>query len=358
MRKIVFITFLNDYSGSPKMLSIIVENFIKKKYQVEVITNRSNGHLSNIKAAKYSYVHYKYIKSNNILTSIYFILAQIELFFKVLFKKSANTIFYINTITPIGAVWACKLSKKKYIYHVHEDMNLKKSLYALYRFTYIQCNTKSIFVSNYLAKNVKYCHDYKVIYNCLDDHFIKQANKYIQLDFSKRHTILLISSLRKYKGIYTFLELAKNLVQYQFEMVLSSSQIEVNEFIRSIDISDNVKIYSISTNLHPYYRRAKILLSLTNPKYCIESFGLTILEAMSYGIPAIVPNIGGPTELIHSGENGFCIDVTNLKMIQEYVILLMGNYQLYSSFANSALQESKKYSCTNMINQIEEYIYD
>ena len=128
MRKIVFITFLNDYSGSPKMLSIIVENFIKKKYQVEVITNRSNGHLSNIRAAKYSYVHYKYIKSNNILTSIYFILAQIELFFKVLFKKSANTIFYINTITPIGAVWACKLSKKKYIYHVHEDMNLKKSL--------------------------------------------------------------------------------------------------------------------------------------------------------------------------------------------------------------------------------------
>lgn len=357
MQKIVFITFLNDYSGSPKMLSLIVKDFIKRGYNVEIITNHNQGHLSNIARARYSYVHYRYVNNNKFLTLIYFIIVQIELFFKILFWRSTNTVFYINTITPIGAAWACKLSKKRYIYHVHENMNLKRGFYPIYKFTYRFCNKKTIFVSNFLARSVTSCNNYKVIYNCLDDDFINSANKYRQLDINKRKTILLISSFRRYKGVYTFIELARKLPQYKFEMVLSSSAKEVNELINKENIPNNIEIHPISTFLHPYYSTAKLLLSLTNPEYRIETFGLTILEAMSYGIPAIVPNIGGPTELIKNGVNGFCLDVTNISELVKYIKLLMEDKNLYSSFASASFNASQQYSCSNMMNQIEEYIY-
>lgn len=34
-----------------------------------------------------------------------------------------------------------------------------------------------------------------------------------------------------------------------------------------------------------------------------------------YGIPAIVPNIGGPTELIEDSYNGYCVDVTEVELV-------------------------------------------
>ena len=70
-KKIVFVTFLNDYSGSPNVLSIVIQGLLKRGYKTEIITNRSEGFLSNIDNAKYNYVTYRWSKSP-LLRSVYF----------------------------------------------------------------------------------------------------------------------------------------------------------------------------------------------------------------------------------------------------------------------------------------------
>ena len=56
---------------------------------------------------------------------------------------------------------------------------------------------------------------------------------------------------------------------------------------------------------------------------------------MIYGMPAIVPDIGGPLELVKDGYNGYCIDVTNLNEIISKVksALVKENYKILSENA-------------------------
>ena len=62
MKKIIFIHLLNDYSGSPKVLSQVVNIAKKNGYEFELYTGKSeNGFLSGL-ASKYNY--YFYILAN------------------------------------------------------------------------------------------------------------------------------------------------------------------------------------------------------------------------------------------------------------------------------------------------------
>ena len=85
------------------------------------------------------------------------------------------------------------------------------------------------------------------------------------------------------------------------------------------------------------------MLNLSIPSLWIETFGMTILEAMAYGIPSIVPNVGGPTELIIDGYNGYCIDVTNVDEIVFSIERIMQEVN-YKFFVNNS---SERFLCFN-----------
>jgi glycosyltransferase involved in cell wall biosynthesis len=357
MPKLVFVHLLNNFSGSPKVLSLIIKEFVKRGYNVDLITSNTNGFLSNIKGVKYRYNCYKWFDSR-LITTFYLIISQVKLLFITLFYPSKDVIFYINTILPVGAVLACKFTKKQFIYHVHENMMQNKPIYVLYRNIYKICNTKSILVSNYLKSKALSLRNGIIVYNALEHDFIKQSTVFLNTKFHhSNRTILMISSLRRYKGIYEFVELSKILSGYKFELVLSASEEEVMKFSNEVIPSDNLHIYPSQLNLHPFYQRAKILLQLSHPESWVETFGLTILEAASYGIPSIVPNIGGPTEIIDSGKNGFCVDPHDLDIIVEKINLLMTNDVIYNEFSRLAIEKSKQFNLDKAMDMIEDYLY-
>lgn len=357
-KKIVFIHSLNNYTGSPNVLSVIINGFVTKGYNVELITSRGDGFLSNMEGVSYGYTNYQW-SDYKILTLFWLMLSQIQLFFKILFYPKQNTLYYINTIVPFGAALACYISRKTFVYHVHENMQQKKPIYAIFRWVYSICNCKSIFVSNYLKNTALSCNNGIVAYNSLSPDFLQTTNKFMGTSQTlKEDTILMVASLRKFKGIYEFIELAKCLPKYTFKMILSATNEEVNQFTNEIGYIKNLTVYSSQTNLHPFYRKAKLLLQLSHPESCIETFGLTILEAMVYGVPAIVPNVGGPTELIDHGKNGYTLDPMDIKKVKEKIQCLMEDEILYKQFSMSALHKSKVFSKDKLTNNIEQYIFE
>ena len=355
-KRIIFIHSLNNYTGSPNVLSLIIKNFVNNGYTIDLITNRSIGFLSDIENVKYRFTSYKWHK-NKVLTLLLLIWSQIEMFFIILLHyRKENAIFYINTIIPFGAAWACKLLNKKVIYHVHENMFLPKPLYWFYRFTYKSCNQKSVFVSKYLQEITGTDEDSVVIYNSLSPEFIGKVTLQNHNERQNSDNILMIGSLRNFKGVYEFVAISKQLPQYNFIIVVSASETEVENFKKQTNPPINLFLYPLQTDLHPFYDQAKILLNLTHPDKWIETFGLTILEAMAYGIPAIVPNAGGPLELIDDGSNGYTVEPLNLDLVVEKIKMLMENEDLYLRFSSAATEKSRQFDFNRMINKLENFI--
>jgi glycosyltransferase involved in cell wall biosynthesis len=355
-KRIIFIHSLNNFTGSPNILSLIIRDFASNGYNIDLITNKSFGFLSDIKNIKYRHTSYRWSKSK-LFTLFLLIWSQIELFFIILIKyRNEKGVFYINTILPFGAAWACTILKKEIVYHVHENMQLPKPLYSIYRFTYKYCQQKSIFVSKYLQDITGSQGNSIVIYNSLSPDFLNKIEIWNKNGNSDQKNILMVGSLRIFKGIYEFIELSQRLPQFSFELVVSASLHEVENFKAKINVPSNLLIFSQQTNLHPFYQKTKVLLQLSHPNTWIETFGLTILEAMVYGIPAIVPNVGGPIELIDNGVNGFVVDPLNIDLLVEKVKLLMENETLYSKFSAAAIEKSKQFDHDRMINEIERYL--
>ncbi len=353
--KIVFINTLNNFSGSPKVLSIVIGE-LSRHYDCTLITSRGEGFLSGLEGVGYVYNGYKWT-GRKFGTMLRIVWSHIRVFFMVLFRSGRDTLFYINTITPYSAALACKLTGKRRVYHVHENMRQRKPLYSIFRRTFALCNTKTIFVSKYLEGTACRLKDSRVIYNCLDDGFTDKSNAWMSsADRVSGTNILFIGSLKRFKGVDEFVALARMLPEYRFEMVVSASEDEISRYFGETEMPANLTIYPLQTDLHPFYRRAKLLLQLSHPDECVETFGLTILEAMAYGVPAIVPNVGGPVELVENGINGFTVNPYDVEDIKSIIKNILTDGELYDRLAAAAFVKCKRFDRNHMLDEIKEYI--
>jgi glycosyltransferase involved in cell wall biosynthesis len=349
--KIVFAHLLNDYSGSPLILSSIIKAAKEKGYEVDLFTSGNNeGFLSNLDV---NYYHFPYrFFVNKYIRLVVFMSSQMILFSKMLwrYRNQKDVVFYVNTLLPFGAGLAGKILGKRVVYHIHET-SMKPPIFKKLLKTFAnETATTAIYVSNNLMEmealpNV----EGKVVYNGLSKDFIAKAqtgkNK---IDDGFR--ILMLCSLKDYKGVPEFVELAKRLPNYKFELVVNASESEIKDYFGTVPNLKNLTIFPVQSNVHPFYQRADLVLNLSHPETWIETFGMTILEAMYYGIPCIVPPVGGPVELIDDGKEGFLIDQRNLNEITEKISLIATDSALYQNLSTAALRKAKYFSVENMIS--------
>ncbi len=346
-KHIVFIHLLNDYSGSPGVLAQVINALPDGEYEKTLFVSNSSkdGFLSNLKNVETKLYWYRWMASNWMRLITYSI-SQFLLFFYLLKYFRKDITIYINTLLPFGAGLAAKLMNKKIIYHIHETTIRPQILKKVLVWVAEKSAAKAIYVSNYLRgvielKNV----ESKIVHNALSNDFTYQADAYLkESKKQKENLVVMICSLKSYKGIVEFVEIAKQLKNINFELVLNANMNEVNQFKASQNIPINLSVFSAQKNVHDFYQRAKIVLNLSNPTVWIETFGMTILEAMYYNIPVIAPNIGGPTELIENQKNGYLINVDELNKIINRIETLMVDDELYNKISLAAKTKANEFS--------------
>lgn len=352
MKKIICFHLYNDYSGSPRVLSSVILGLIDKGYQVVLYTSSTKGFLTGLEGVTYHLFKYKWT-TNKIMTFLFLLYAQMYMFFSSLrYLNEKNVIFYVNTICPVGAVFSACLSKIPIIYHVHEKYVNPNILHRFYNFVWLKCSTKTLFVSKYLQKQyTKKNMQSVVIYNTLADDFLSDIK--LRKHNNMPYNVLMVCSLKRYKGIDIFVNLATKLPQYCFTLVVNGTQDDISLFFSNLP--SNLHIYPAQKSVSDFLYKADLVLNLSIPSLCVETFGLTILEAMAYGLPVIAPPVGGPVELVDNDYNGFLVDSRDEETIVDKIIYILESGE-YERLSKNAKAKSLLFDNVSMINKIEAQI--
>ncbi len=354
MKNIVCFHLFNDYSGSPKVLKMVLEGFLKRDVLVNLITSKGGvlDEIENVNLKRHCYWYS--FSGNSVLIALKYTIVQLYTFiiaFQFLFRK--NTVFYVNTLLPVAPALAGRLMGKKVIYHYHENAFIKGLLYKILAWCMQRLAHKIICVSQYQASFLKRKTDVVVIPNSLPKEFKYKLNIDLKGAY-KQQTVLMLSSLKEYKGTCDFIELAAQLPQYKFILVINDTQESIDKYFKgkSLALEDNITIYSRQDNVSKFYNSASLVINLSDKNLFIETFGLTALEAMSAGLPVIVPTVGGIAEMVEDGVNGYKIDVQNISEIAECIQRVLSDKELYMSLSKNALTYSCRYDEHTMIDGI------
>jgi len=346
---------LNDRSGSPKVLSQIIKGWVKNNREVNLYTSlHQDGFLSQLEGVNYYDGWYNFQK-NPWLRLLYFVISQVLLIFKMYGKIKKDDLIYINTVLPFGAAILGKLKGARVIYHIHES-TINPGILRWFLLRIVSLTASDIIhVSDYV-KQIQHIPGKKnhLIYNAIEDEFL--ANVLPKVEEGLPSKVLMICSLKAYKGVFEFIQLANDKPEYTFRLVLNAAQTEINDFFKDHLLPANLNVFSSQKNLHPFFQWADLIVNLSRPDGWVETFGLTIIEGMAYGLPAIVPPVGGILEVIEAGVTGYSVDSRDREQLNVVLKHLFQNVSHYKIMSKAAAERLAVFREDQMLRQIEAVI--
>ncbi len=192
--------------------------------------------------------------------------------------------------------------------------------------------------------------------------FHKKFKKY-KIQKPKKFTIITVARYAEKKKGFDFIEkISRELVnKINFEWIIigkNVSELKKNKFFyinkknfKIIEEIENNELFFPNSKLIKYYKSSSIYAHLSR----IESFGITILEALTSGLPIISFKSIGSNTLIKNGNNGYLIKCYDIKKYAEKIIKI---YKSKNKILNPNLRELMKYDLSyNSYKTVKDYKY-
>jgi len=200
-----------------------------------------------------------------------------------------------------------------------------------------------------------------VIYNGLDIQWlidkIITSNLDIrdELNLSNQIKIIgTIANLRPMKHIDTLLLAAKLVIKNNpdiyFVIVGTGPEEEkLKQLANDIGINNHVHFAGRQFDIYKYLKAFDIAVNCSER----ESLSNAIMEYLAAGIPVIVSDAGGNTELIKDGINGFVIRLGDYKALADKLLLLLSDNTYCRNFKINSSDILKQLELSVMINNFD-----
>jgi L-malate glycosyltransferase len=355
--RIIAVHLLNDRSGSPLVLRQALEVLLDAGHAIDLLTATPGGpgFLSDLPGVRLHALPYRW-SARPWQTLLNFALVQWVLFWKVLGLARPGTTVYVNTLLPAAAALAARCRGARVVYHVHEvslrPAALRRVLCAVAGRTAHQV----VYVSEYVRQMLNLpVRRQSVVYNTLSPNFLAEALQTpLPTASPEPFRVLMACSLRDYKGVPEFVALAHAMPELAFELVLNAAPDAVAAYRQQQALPANLRLFPATTDMPLHYRRAAVVVNLSRPDEWVETFGMTVLEAFSYGRPVLVPPVGGVAEVNVHTKTGFAIDGRNLAALQQALRLLAGNSRRYARMAAAARQRAAAFGPARFAEQLRQ----
>ena len=114
----------------------------------------------------------------------------------------------------------------------------------------------------------------------------------------------------------------------------------------------NIRIMNGTTNIVPFYNRAKICINTSR----WEGFGLVVTEAMSNGVPVVSFKTNGPSEIIRNNIDGYLVDCFDTDIFAEKIIFLLNQSFIREDFSKQAKIRSEDFSIGTICTKWKSFI--
>ncbi|MBL4932626.1 glycosyltransferase family 4 protein [Clostridium paridis] len=322
----------------------------------------NNYYSSNLKD-KVNIKHISTTIGGNKLTKMtYFLISLLRVLIVLLTKKI--DIVHIHSaargsfIRKSYFVTLSKIFGKKVVFHMHGG--------AFHQYYLNECDDKK---RNYISKILNKCD----VVIALGDEWKEKISGYCDSEvvvlhnaidipgtnqFSNDSTyITLLARLEEDKGTFDILKVVKEVCSefpyVKFVFAGSGDANVVKQKADELGISQYINVLGwIDHNKRDEILKNTIIYLL--PSY-YEGMPMSILEAMSYGVPVISTNVGSIPTVVKDYKNGFIIEPGNINDLKKYILLLLNDEKLRSVMSNENYRlVSENYNIENNVNKLFE----
>lgn len=167
-------------------------------------------------------------------------------------------------------------------------------------------------------------------------------------NFQKPLKLLFIGRLETAKGIHLIIEAVKKFNSNDVVLTIAGDGI-LKDYVIS-NQTNNISYVGYVDDVRSLYKDSDVFVTL--PKF--EAFGLTILEAMTNGLPVLCTATGGTTEIIEDGKNGIIVD-RSMNSLVTAILDIINSYSLKEMSINANIT-ARRFSLTNTLNRVNDIL--
>jgi glycosyltransferase involved in cell wall biosynthesis len=236
--------------------------------------------------------------------------------------------------SKMGALGRLAFNSKKIVYTVHGFDSVRKAFPQFLKVEKLLKNRakRIVGVSQYDVDLLKEEGIYKNvirIYNGIEDYYNEKTD--VSEDFSKKlieikevyaKTVMCIARISPQKRFDLFVEMAQVMPQYAFVWIGNKETID--------GLPQNVYCLGEIHSAYTYFKYADLFVLPSH----YEGLPISLLEALSFGLPSVASAVGGITEVL-DGKNGFGVpnDITVFKEKIEFILEDKDRYKMMSKCA-------------------------
>ena len=122
--------------------------------------------------------------------------------------------------------------------------------------------------------------------------------------------------------------------------------------IKKAGLEKLVNFVGTTDDVYQFYKKASVMVQTSR----WEGFGMTILEAMSCGVPVVAFHNYGPDEIIRNSIDGYLIDHYDTDAFSDKVIEILRNSELKKQMGQNAIERSADFSLEKLLPVFERYL--
>ncbi|MHC4476806.1 MAG: glycosyltransferase family 4 protein [Planctomycetota bacterium] len=366
-------TYLPDVGGGETQARILAEELAAKNFSVVLLTRRSDisykriEKLGQIKIFRLGPVGKKHLKKWGLLfTSIPALIKH---------RKNYDLIFVSGfRVLGVSAVIISKLLGKSCILKADSlgemsgeffadgldklHLNTSSLIFKIFlkvRNSILEKADAFVAVSKEVAEELAN-HDVspekvQAIPNCVDtkvfcpvDEKQKQALRRKLGIPEKTRIVTFTGRLVTYKGLPLLLRVWKEISRKHGDACLyligsggldiHNCEAELRKYVRTNDLQNSMHFTGSVNNVHEYLKASDIFVFPTEN----EAFGVSLIEAMACGLPAISTAVGGVNDILIHEQNGFVIEPGSFDLLYNALEKMLTDASLLVHLGNKACQ--------------------